>query len=98
LSCVLNSSSGGGGDVSSSRSKRSSRIKTANRAFEYVAKFTCLGTTITYQNCIHKENKSIEFGECLLLSFSESFVCRLVSSNVKVKIYKTIIVLFFVWV
>jgi hypothetical protein len=34
-------------------------IKTVNRLFEDVAKFRYLGTTLTHQNCVSKEIKSV---------------------------------------
>jgi hypothetical protein len=49
-------------------------IKIANRAFEGVAKFRYLGTTLTDQNCMQEEVKSrLKFGECLLPFSPESF-------------------------
>jgi hypothetical protein len=34
---------------------QSHNLMTANKSFEKVAKFICMGTTVTIKNCIHEE-------------------------------------------
>jgi sorting nexin-29 len=61
-------------------------IKIANRSFEDVTKFSYLGTTLTDQNHMHEE---IKFGNACYHSVHSLLSSRLLSRNLKVKIYKT---------
>jgi hypothetical protein len=74
-------------------------IKIANRSFDGGAKFKYLGTTLTDQNCMQKEIKSrLNSGNACYRSVQSLLSSQLLSRNVKVKMYKTIILLFYVGV
>jgi hypothetical protein len=66
--------------------------KIGNRWFEYVAQFRYLGTTITNKNLIQEEIKRrLNSSNACYHSVQNLLSSRLLSKNIKVRIYKTII-------
>jgi hypothetical protein len=67
-------------------------VKIANRSFKNVSQFKYLGTTVTNQNFIQKEIKRIlNSGNACYHSVQNLLSSRLLSKNLKIRIYKTII-------
>jgi hypothetical protein len=64
-------------------------IKIGNRSFENVSQFKYLGTTVTNHNLIQEEIKRrLNSGNACYHSVQNLLSSRLLSKNVKVKIYK----------
>ena len=67
-------------------------IKTGNTSFGRVEQFKYLGTIITNHNCIHEETKSrVRPGNACNHSVQNLLSPSLLSKNIKIKIYRTII-------
>jgi hypothetical protein len=66
-------------------------IRIGNRWFENVAQFMYLGTTITNENRIQEEIKRLNSGNACYHSVQNFFSSPLLSKNIKVRIYKTLI-------
>jgi hypothetical protein len=75
-----------------SNSGQNQNIRIANESFEKVAKFIYLGTTLTNQNNIRDEIKNrLNSGNACYYSVQNLLSSRLISKNLKIKIYKTVI-------
>jgi hypothetical protein len=67
-------------------------IRTAIRSFENVAKFRHLGMAVTNQSLIHEEMKRrLNSGNACNHSIQNLLSSCLLSKNVKIKIFKTVI-------
>jgi hypothetical protein len=67
-------------------------IKIANRSFENVSQFKNLETTVTNQNLIQEEVKRrLNSGNACYHSVQNPLSSHLLSKNLKIRIYKTII-------
>ena len=71
---------------------RSHSMKTDNCSIERVEEFRYLGTTLTNKNSIQEEIKSrLKLGFACYYSVQNLFSSSLLSKNLKIKIYRTII-------
>ena len=71
---------------------RSHNMRIDNSSFERVEEFKYLGTTLTNQNSIQEEIKSrLKLGNACYHSVQNLLSSSLLSKNLKIKIYRTII-------
>jgi len=69
-------------------------VRIDNSTFERVEEFKCLGTTLTNQNSIEEEIKSrLRSGSACYHSVQHLLSSRLLSKNLKIKIYRNLILL-----
>jgi hypothetical protein len=71
-------------------------VKIDNSSFERVEQFKYLGITLMKQNSIQEEIKSrLKSGNACYHSLQNILCSRLLSKNIKIKIYRTVICLLF---
>ena len=71
---------------------RSHSIKIDNSSFERVEELQYLGTTLTHQNSIQEENKSrLKPENACYHSVQDLLSSSFLSKNIKIKIYRSII-------
>jgi hypothetical protein len=71
---------------------QNSDIQIGNKPLKTVEEFKYLGTTLTNQNSIHEEiKKGLKSGNACYHSVQNLLSSSLLSNNVKIKIYRTII-------
>ena len=67
-------------------------VRIDNSTFQRVEEFKYLGTALTDRNCIAGENKSrLKSGNACCHSVQNLLSSRLLSKNLKIKIYRTVI-------
>jgi hypothetical protein len=70
-------------------------MKVDNSSFERVEQFKYLGSALTYQNSIQEEIKSrLKSGNACYNSVQNILSSNLISRNIKIKMYRIIILLF----
>jgi len=73
-------------------------MKIDNSSVERLEEFIYLGTTLTNQNSIQEEIKSrLKLGNAYYYSVQNLLSSRLLSKNLKIKIYRTIILPVFLY-
>jgi hypothetical protein len=76
-------------------SGQNQNIRIANELFENVTKFKYLGTMLTNQNDIHDELKGrLNSGNAFYHTVQNLLSSHLISKNLKIKVYKTVILPF----
>ena len=67
-------------------------IKISNKSFEKIEQFRYFGRTPTNQHSTHGENKSrLKLGNVCCLSVQNLLSSRFISKNIKIKIYRIVI-------